>query len=69
MERFEVIPESVQHKGNILHGICGYLQGKPVAFLYDMTAQDIIIPESLEPVYPAIEDAVVRFLRQNGMMR
>ena len=47
MERFEVIPESVQRKGNILHGICGYLQGKPVAFLYDMTAQDIIIPESL----------------------
>lgn len=69
MERFEVIPESVQRKGNILHGICGYWQGKPVAFLYDMTAQDIIIPESLEPVYPAIEDAVVRFLRQNGMMR
>lgn len=69
MERFEVIPESVQRRDNILHGICGYWQGKPVAFLYDMTAQDIIIPESLEPVYPAIEEAVVRFLRQNGMMR
>lgn len=66
---FEVMPETVQRKDNILHGICGYWQGKPVVFMYDMSCQDIIIPESLEPVYPAIEDAVMRFLRQNGMMR
>lgn len=66
---FEVMPETVQRKDNILHGICGYWLGKPVVFMYDMSCQDIIIPESLEPVYPAIEDAVMRFLRQNGMMR
>ena len=66
---FEVIPETVQRKDNILHGVCGYWQGKPVVFMYDMSCQDIIIPESLEPVYPAIEDAVMRFLRQTGMMR
>lgn len=66
---FEVMPETVQRKDNILHGICGYWQGKPVVFMYDMSCQDIIIPESLEPVYPAIEDVVMRFLRQTGMMR
>ena len=66
---FEVRPETVQRKDNILHGVCGYWQGKPVVFMYDMSCQDIIIPESLEPVYPAIEDAVMRFLRQTGMMR
>lgn len=53
----------------MLHGVCGYWQGKPVVFMYDASTQDIIIPESLEPVYPAIEDAVMRFLRQTGMMR
>ncbi|MBP0989161.1 MAG: hypothetical protein J6S92_12915 [Oscillospiraceae bacterium] len=66
---FEVMPETVQRKDNSLHGICVYWQGKPVVFMYDMSCQDIIIPESLEPVYPAIEDAVMRFLRQTGMMR
>lgn len=66
---FEVIPASIQRKDNILHGVCGYWQDKPVVFMYDTSCQDIVIPESLEPVYPAIEDAVVRWLRQNGMMR
>lgn len=66
---FEVIPESIQRKNNILHGVCGYWQNKPVVFMYDTSCQDIVIPESLEPVYPAIEDAVVRFLRLNGLMR
>lgn len=67
--RFEVIPESLKRQGNILHGVCGYWQNKPVVFMYDVSSQDIVIPESLEPVYPAIEEAVVRFLRKNGMMR
>lgn len=66
---FEVIPASVQRQGTMLHGVCGYWQGNPVVFMYDVSCQDIIIPESLEPVYPAIEDAVMRFLRQTGMMR
>lgn len=65
---FEVIPESVRRKDNMLYGVCGYWQNKPVVFMYDGSCQDIVIPESLEPVYPAIEDAVTRFLRQTGMM-
>lgn len=52
----------------MLYGVCGYWQNKPVVFMYDVSCQDIVIPESLEPVYPAIENAVTRFLRQTGMM-
>lgn len=66
---FEVIPETVEEKGDILHGVIGYYQGKPVVFMYDSSMQDIIIPESLEPIYPAIEDAVVRYLRSTGKLK
>ena len=66
---FEVRPETLQETGGMLHVICGEYQGKPVVFMYDASTQDIIIPESLEPVYPAIEDAVVRYLRQTGRLK
>lgn len=66
---FEVIPETVEEKGNIIHGVMGNYQGKPVVFMYDSSMQDIIIPESLEPIYPAIEDAVVRYLRSIGKLK
>lgn len=66
---FDVVPESLQERGGMLHGIVGYYNGKPVPFLYDPTAQDIITPESLEPIYPAIEEAVVRYLRAAGKMQ
>lgn len=66
---FEVIPESLKEKGTILYGVVGKYQGKPVVFMYDSSVQDIVIPESLEPVYPAIEEAVVRYLRQSGRLK
>ncbi|MDE6658030.1 MAG: hypothetical protein K2J88_05550 [Oscillospiraceae bacterium] len=66
---FNVIPETLQEIGNILHGVVGTYQGKPVVFMYDASTQDIIIPESLEPVYPAIEEAVVRYLRNTGKLK
>lgn len=66
--RFNVEPDSLRQQGNILCGVCGEWNGKPVVFMYDSTAQDIIIPESLEPVYPAIEEAVMHFLRESGKM-
>lgn len=65
---FNVVPESLKVNGNILHGIVGMYQGKPVPFMYDASAQDIVIPESLEPIYPAIEEAVVRYLRSIGKL-
>lgn len=67
---FEVIPETVKlnEQGDMLTGICGELDGKPVVFTYDIVHQDILIPESLEPVYPDIEDAVVRYLKDTGRM-
>ncbi|MBD5142779.1 MAG: hypothetical protein HDT22_04110 [Ruminococcus sp.] len=66
---FDVIPGTLEEKGNILHGVVGTYQGKPVVFMYDASTQDIIIPESLEPVYPAIEEAVVRYLRNTGKLK
>ncbi|MDE6776042.1 MAG: hypothetical protein K2J37_07110 [Ruminococcus sp.] len=66
---FEVIPESLKEMGTIMHGVIGEYQGKPVVFMYDSSVQDIIIPESLEPIYPAIEEAVVRYLRQSGRLK
>ena len=67
--RFDVIPETIKENGNILHGIVGTYQGKPVVFMYDAKTQDIIIPESLESIYPAIEEAVVRYLRYTGRLK
>jgi len=66
---FDVIPSTLREKGNILMGVVGTYQGKPVAFMYDSDTQDIIIPESLEPIYPAIEEAVVRYLRNTGRLK
>lgn len=66
---FDVIPETLKEKGDMLCGVVGTYQGKPVAFMYDSSLQDIIIPESLEPVYPAIEEAVVRYLRSTGRLK
>ena len=66
---FDVIPETLEEKGDILHGIVGTYQGKPVVFMYCASTQGIIIPESLEPVYPAIEEAVVRYLRNTGKLK
>ncbi len=66
---FEVVPETLQEIGDIIHGVAGTYQGKPVVFMYDKSTQDIIIPESLEPIYPAIEEAVVRYLRSTGGLK
>ena len=67
--RFEVIPETVQERLDVLHGICGEYRGKPVMFMFDTASQGIIIPESMEPVYPEIEAAVKRCLRSTGRMK
>ncbi len=66
---FEVIPETLREKETMLCGVVGEYQGKPVAFMYDLSVQDIIIPESLEPIYSAIEEAVVRYLHQTGKLK
>lgn len=66
---FEIIPETLKEIGDIIHGVAGIYQGKPVVFMYDKSTQDIIIPESLEPIYPAIEEAVVRYLRSTGELK
>ena len=64
-----VIPESLNQRGNLVTGKLGKEDGKallykdkPVIFTFDLaTKADIFIPESLEPVYPLIEDAVMRY--------
>lgn len=65
---FEVIPSTLQEKGTLLTGELGVYQDKPVVFTYDSRMQNIMIPESLEPIYPAIEEAVVSYLRKIGKM-
>ena len=65
---FEVKPESLREDGTLLHGIVGEYNGKPVVFIYDSSAQNIIVPEELEPIYPAIEKAVVQYLKENGKL-
>ena len=67
--KLEVVPESVQKTNGYLHGICGTWAGKPVPFMCQPQTMDILIPESLEPIYPAIEEAVMRYLRETGRMR
>ena len=67
--KLDVLPETVQAKGTILHGLLnGTFQGKQIGFMVDTAIMDIIIPESLEPIYPYIEDAVVRYLKAIGKM-
>lgn len=64
-----VLPDSLQQKGNLVTGTLGKENGaqllykdKPIIFTFDLsTKADIFIPESLEPIYPLIEDAVMRF--------
>ena len=67
--RLFVIPDSLNRKGGLLTGRLGTAEGKPlfykdkpIIFTFDLsTKADILIPESLEPIYPLIEDAVVRY--------
>ena len=64
-----VIPSSLNQKGNLVTGSLGKADGtsllyknKPIIFTFDLdTKADILIPESLEPIYPLIEDAVIRY--------
>ena len=64
-----VIPNSLDQKGNLVTGSLGKADGtallyknKPIIFTFDLvTKADILIPESLEPIYPLIEDAVIRY--------
>ncbi len=63
-----VIPNSLDQKGHLVTGSLGKADGtpllyknKPIIFTFDLdTKADILIPESLEPIYPLIEDAVMR---------
>lgn len=68
MPRFEVITESLKEDGTILHGIVGEYNGKPVVFMYDSSMKVITVPEELELLYPSIEEAVVRYLKQIGRL-
>lgn len=64
-----VLPNSLNQKGNLVSGNLGKEDGtmllyknKPIVFTFDYdTKADIFIPESLEPIYPLIEDAVMRY--------
>lgn len=64
-----VIPASLQQKGNFMTGTLGKEDGtpllykdNPILFMFDLTTKaDILIAESLEPIYPLIEDAVLRY--------
>ena len=69
-----VIPGSLDYKGSLVTGRLGKEDGtlllykdKPIIFTFDLgTKADIFIPESLEPVYPLIEDAVMRYFVRKG---
>ena len=63
--QFKVNPDTVKQNGDMLHGVVGEYNGKPVAFTYDSIHQEIIIPEELEPLYPVIEAAVVEYLNSS----
>ena len=60
---------SLNQKGNLVTGSLGKADGtpllyksKPIIFTFDLdTKADILIPESLESIYPLIEDAVVQY--------
>jgi len=64
-----VISSTLDRKGNLVTGFLGKEDGtqllyknKPIVFTFDLsTMADILIPESLEPIYPLIEDAVMRY--------
>ncbi|HBB71898.1 MAG TPA: hypothetical protein DCZ71_04750 [Ruminococcus sp.] len=64
-----VIPDSLNQKGNLVTGRLGredgtllFYKDKPIIFTFDLdTKADILIPESLEDIYPLIEEAVVRY--------
>ena len=71
--QFFVIPDSLNRKGDLVTGTLGDMDGKPlfyydkpIIFTFDLaTMADIMIPESLEPLYPLIEDAVLRYFKNN----
>ncbi len=64
-----VLGDSLDRKGNLVTGYLGNENGrqllykdKPIVFTFDLsTMADILIPQSLEPIYPLIEDAVLRY--------
>lgn len=64
-----VIPNSLNNRGNLVTGNLGkedgtllFYKNKPIVFTFDFdTKADILIPESLEPIYSLIEDAVMRY--------
>lgn len=63
-----VISESLNQKGNLVTGTLGKEDGtpllyknKPIIFTFDSdTKADILIPESLEPIYPLIKQLLPR---------
>lgn len=63
-----VIPESLNQKGNLVTGTLSKEDGtpllyknKPIIFTFDSdTKADILIPESLEPIYPLIKQLLPR---------
>lgn len=63
-----VISESLNQKGNLVTGTLGEEDGtpllyknKPIIFTFDSdTKADILIPESLEPIYPLIKQLLPR---------
>lgn len=64
-----VIPNSLNQRGNLVTGNLGkedgtplFYNNKPIVFTFDFdTKADFFIPESLEPIYSLIEDAVMRY--------
>lgn len=64
-----VIPNTLNYKANLVTGYLGKKDGthllykdNPIVFTFDTdTNADIFIPESLEPIYPLNEDAVMRY--------
>ncbi len=67
-----VIPGSLEQREHLVTGTLGnadgkalLFRGKPILFTFDLqTRADILIPHSLDPIYPLIEDAVVRYFLQ-----
>ena len=67
-----VIPGSLEQREHLVTGTLGNADGKallfrdkPIIFTFDLsTKADIFIPHSLDPIYPLIEDAVLRYFVQ-----
>jgi len=63
---FEVQPDTVKLIGDVMHGVAGTYQGRPVSFICDTKDQSILVPEGMEDVYHDILNAVVRYLKIVG---